>query len=83
MVTRTVRGNAAERLLDRQLVRGDPDDLAVTVDDEACVRGTCDFDGTYPRTAKRSECRERERRRGCIDGHGLPPEAIKTGASPA
>ena len=71
-----------QRLLERQLVRRNSDDLAVAIDDEARLRGARDFDGTQPRTAQRSECCERHRGWRCIDSHGLPPEAIKTGTSP-
>ena len=81
VVMRTARGKA-QRLLERQLVRRDSDYLAVTVDDQTRLCGARDFDGTQPRAAQRSECCKRHRGWGCIDSHGLPPEAIKTGTSP-
>jgi hypothetical protein len=59
----------------------DPNDLAVTVDDEAGVRGACDFDGAQTRATKRFQRSERKRRWSGIDGHGLPPEEINTSAS--
>ena len=68
---------------DGQLVGWNTDDLAVAVDHQTGVRGARDFDGTQPRAAKRSECRECERWWGCVDGHGLTPEATRAGASPA
>ena len=78
-----VRGSASRRrLFVRQLVRRDPDDLAIAIHDQTRVRGARDLDRTLPRTAKCSECCQCHRRWRCIDGHGLPPEVVKTGTSP-